>query len=288
MYRDAPPIPCVVGYEVSGVVDAVGAGVAGIAVGDRVCGMPEFGGYSDTVVVPAGQVVHLAEGMSFEEGAAMPVVYLTAHHLMLFTGHLRPGARVLIHSAAGGVGVAAVQLARTRDCVIFGTASPSKHEFLRGLGVQHPIDGSGDWEKAVRDVVGETGLDLVLDAIGGAAWKRGYRLLGPAGRLACFGVSAMSPGKTRNLLAAIRMLLAMPWFSPVRLMTDNKSVTGCNMKQLFARIDILRPQFDALMDLYRAGRIKPHVDRTFRFDEAPAAHHYLHDRKAKGKVLLVP
>jgi NADPH:quinone reductase-like Zn-dependent oxidoreductase len=100
MYPDAPKIPCVVGYEVSGVIDEVGRGVVGLAVGDRVCAMPRFGGYTDTLVVPAAQVFRMPESMSFEEAAALPVVYLTAHHMMLFTGALRPGSRVLIHSAA--------------------------------------------------------------------------------------------------------------------------------------------------------------------------------------------
>src|SRR5580704_13936184 len=144
LYPDAPKIPCVVGYEVSGTVDQVGRGVTGLHEGDRVFAMPKFGGYTDTLVVPRSSVFKMPEKMTFEEAAALPVVYLTAHHAMLFTGNLREGSSVLIHSAAGGVGVAAVQLARSRQCVIFGTASPGKHDFLRELGVQHPIDSGGD------------------------------------------------------------------------------------------------------------------------------------------------
>src|SRR5438094_2232073 len=106
LYPDAPKLPCVVGYEVAGTVDQVGAGVTGFAAGDRVLAMPKFGGYTDVLAVPAGQASKLPDKMSFEEGAAMPVVYLTAHHMMIQTGNLRPGSRVLIHSAAGGVGLA--------------------------------------------------------------------------------------------------------------------------------------------------------------------------------------
>ncbi|MFI5289396.1 MAG: medium chain dehydrogenase/reductase family protein [Polyangia bacterium] len=289
MYPDAPKIPCVVGYEVSGTIDQIGAGASGFQLGDRVFGMPRFGGYSDVVALPAGQVFHMPAKMSFEEAAALPVTYLTAHHMMLFTGNLRPGMKILLHSAAGGVGLAAIQLARAQKCEIFGTASASKHDFLRQEGVAHPIDSAGDVTAQVREILGEAGgLDLVLDPVGGKSWNEGYRLLGPAGRLVAFGASSMSTGKTRNLVAALGLLIKMKWYNPIALMNDNKTVSGVNMGHLFDRLDLLRPQFESLVAMYERGEIAPHVDRTFRFDEAPAAHHYLHDRKAKGKVLLIP
>ena len=145
LYPDAPKLPCVVGYEVSGIVDQIGAGVSGLAVGDRVLAMCKFGGYSDVVVVPDPQIVKMPPQMTFEEGAALPVVYVTAYNMMLFTGNLRPGSSVLIHSAAGGVGLAAIQIAKTRGCKILGIASASKHDFLREQGCQHPIDSGGDY-----------------------------------------------------------------------------------------------------------------------------------------------
>lgn len=289
LYPDAPPLPCVVGYEVAGVVDAIGEGVTDLAVGDRVFGMPKFGGYTDTLVIPALQTFRIPSDMSFEQAAALPVVYLTAYYMMLFTGNLREGSHVLIHSAAGGVGLAAIQLAKTKRCVIYGTASPSKHAFLREQGCDHPIDSNGDWAPAVRSLLGDRdGLDLVLDAVGGPSWKRGYDLLGPAGRLVCFGISGAAKGKTRSLIGAIGQLLQIKKYSPIDLMNDNRTVGGCNMGHLFGRLDLLRPQFEALLELWREGKIVPRVDKTFPFDEAAAAHHYLHDRKAMGKVLLVP
>jgi NADPH:quinone reductase-like Zn-dependent oxidoreductase len=289
LYPDAPKIPCVVGYEVAGTIDQVGEGVTELAVGDRVLGMPRFGGYSDTVVLPAGQAFKMPAAMSFEEGAALPVTYITAHHMMLHVGNLRPGSRVLIHSAAGGVGIAAIQLARARNCVMFGTASPSKHEFLKQEGVQHPIDSGADIEAAVRAIVGERGgLDMILDPVGGRSWTEGYRLLDAGGILVAFGFSSASAGKRRNLLHAVSQFLRIKRYNPMQLMNDNKAVAGVNMGHLFDRLDILRPQFASLIQMYEAGAIKPHIDRTFKFDEAAAAHHYLHDRKAKGKILLVP
>jgi NADPH:quinone reductase-like Zn-dependent oxidoreductase len=288
MYPDAPKIPCVVGYEVAGTVDQVGPGVTTFAVGDRVFGMPKFGGYTDTLVLPALQAFRMPDRMSFEEGAALPVVYLTAHHMMLFTGRLRHGMRVLIYSAAGGVGLAAIQLARAHGCEIFGVASAGKHDFLRQQDVSHVIDAGSDVIAQVRAVVGDRGIDLILDPVGGKSWKENYHLLGPAGRLVAFGVSSITPGKKRSLWSALGMLTKMKWWNPITLMNDNKTVSGVNMGHLFNRLDLLRPQFEALIQMWERGEIRPHVDRTFKFDDAPAAHHYLHDRKARGKVLLAP
>ncbi|MGH9888312.1 MAG: zinc-binding dehydrogenase, partial [bacterium] len=226
--------------------------------------------------------------MTFEEGAAMPVVYLTAHHMMLFSGNLRPRSRVLIHSAAGGVGLAAIELAKTRDCEIYGVASAGKHDFLRERGCQHPIDSAADYAAEVMRATGGKGVDLVLDPVGGKSWSQGYALLAPAGRLVAFGLSAAASGKERNLLHAVLQVMQIKRFSPRTLMDDNKTISGCNMGHLFGEIAMLAEQFEALVALYDANHIHPHVDRSFPFSEAAAAHHHLHDRKAKGKVLLVP
>jgi NADPH:quinone reductase-like Zn-dependent oxidoreductase len=288
LYPDAPKIPCVVGYEVSGVVDQVGPGVTGLAEGDRVFGMPRFGGYTDTLAISAEQVFRLPEKMTFEQGAALPVVYLTAYNMMLFTGTVRPQSSILVHSAAGGVGLAAIQIAKTRGCTIFGTASPGKHDFLRAQGVHHPIDSRGDYAAAVRAVVGDGGVDLILDPVGGKSWTTGFELLAPCGRLVAFGLSAAASGKKRSLFHAASQVMSVKKINPMKLMDENKTVSGTNMGHLFGRLDLLRPQFAALLEMYEAGQIAPHVDRTFPFDEAPAAHHFIHDRKAVGKVLLTP
>jgi NADPH:quinone reductase-like Zn-dependent oxidoreductase len=289
MYPDAPKIPCVVGYEVSGVIDAVGEGVPALREGDRVFGMPRFGGYTDTLVLPHRQVYRMPAKMTFEEGAALPVAYLTAHHMMFVVGNLRVGARILIHSAAGGVGIAAVQLAKTRKAEIFGTASTSKHAFLRELGVAHPLDSSRDVAEQVRAVAGARGVDMILDPVGGPSWREGYDLLAPAGHLVAFGLSAAaSSSKVSSLFSAVGQIVRAPRFSPLALMDANKTVSGVNMGHLFGELDLLAPQFEALLAMYERGEIAPHVDRSFRFDEAAAAHEWLQSRKAKGKVLLVP
>ncbi len=288
LYPDAPKLPCVVGYEVSGVVDAVGKGVSRVATGDRVFGMPRFGGYSDTIVVKEAQAFKMPAAMTFEEAAALPVVYLTAHHMMMFTGNLRRKSRVLIHSAAGGVGLAAIQLAKMRECEIFGIASKSKHAFLAEQGCHHTFDNDADYVTEIRALTEGRGVDLVLDAVGGKSWTQGYDILAPAGRLVAFGLSAAASGKKRSLFHAATQVLQVKKWSPMKLMDDNKQIAGCNMGHLFGELAMLAEQFESLVEMYEAGSIKPHVDCSFKFSEAAAAHHYLHDRKAKGKVLLVP
>jgi NADPH:quinone reductase-like Zn-dependent oxidoreductase len=256
--------------------------------GDRVFGMPRFGGYTDTLVVKEAQAFKMPAAMSFEEAAALPVVYLTAHHMMLFTGNLRPGSRVLIHSAAGGVGLAAIDLAKTRNCEIFGIASKSKHAFITERGCQHAIANEADYVAEIRALTNGRGVDLVLDPVGGKSWTEGYELLAPAGRLVAFGLSAAASGTKRSLLHALGQVIQVKKWSPMKLMDDNRCVQGVNMGHLFGELEMLGQQFEALVGMYEAGQIKPYVDRTFKFSEAAAAHQYLHDRKAKGKVLLLP
>lgn len=287
LYPDAPKLPCVVGYEVSGVVDAVGTGTT-LKEGDRVFAMPKFGGYTDTLVLSGQQAIRMPEAMTFEQAAALPVVYLTAYHMMIYTGNLRPRSKVLLHSAAGGVGLAVLELAKTRDCEVFGIASRSKHEFLRERGCQHPIANEDDYAAYVRAKTGGRGVDLVLDPVGGKSWSDGYDLLAPAGRLVAFGLSAAASGKTRNILHALTQVVRSRSFGPRGLMDDNRTVSGVNMGHLFGEIDMLREELSALVTLFEEGKIAPYVDRTFPFAEAAAAHHYIHDRKARGKVLLIP
>src|SRR3954471_25012528 len=182
-YPDAPPVPCVVGYEVAGEVESVGEGVDGVKVGDRVLAGTEFSGYAELVTVPAAQALPLPKKLSFEEGAAFPVNYGIAYAALVIMGGLREGQRALIHAAAGGVGIAATQIAKLQGAEVFGTASPSKHEAIRGFGVDHTIDyRSENFVKAVRRMTNEKRpLDLVMDAIGGASFGRSFSLLRAGG-----------------------------------------------------------------------------------------------------------
>jgi NADPH:quinone reductase-like Zn-dependent oxidoreductase len=289
LYQDAPKPPMVVGYEVAGVVDAVGPGVDAARVGQRVLALTRFGGHSSAVVVPAEQAVALPERLSFEQGAALPVAYLTAHHMLVYLGNLHAGERVLVHSAGGAVGIAALQIAKARGAEVFGTASAGKHARLRELGYDHLIDyRTADFEAEVKRLTGGQGVHVILDAVGGASFGKSYRSLARTGRLFCFGISALAPDQKRSWFAAARGFLAMPWFHPGRLMLDNKSVAGVNLGHLWSEPAVMQGQLAELLRLVEAGTLEPLVDGAYPFDRAADAHRRMQERGNLGKVVLTP
>jgi len=290
LYPDAPKLPAVMGYEVAGDIDQVGTGVARTP-GEKVLALTHFGGHSDVVAVPAVQAITLPDGMSYEEGAAVPVNYLTAYQMLLQMGSLKRGERVLIHSAAGGVGLAAVDLCKLVGAEMFGTASPSKHALLRERGVAHTIDyHSRDYETEVKRLTGGRGVHIVLDAMGGKHWKKGYRCLAPTGRLVMFGLSNAATGKSRSRLSLIWTLARTPMFSfpPPRLINDNRALIGVNLGHMLDEQELLLSWMKDLLGWYREGKIHPTVGARFPFAEAAAAHHFIQDRKNVGKVVLIP
>jgi NADPH:quinone reductase-like Zn-dependent oxidoreductase len=288
LYPDAPPLPAVVGYEVAGLVDAVGEGVTRFAPGDRVIGLCRFGGYADVVVLPESQVFAMPERLSFEQAAAVPVNYLTAWLMLVELGNLKPQHTVLVHSVAGGVGQAAVQICRWRGARVIGTASASKHERLREGGVAACLDPSGDLAAFVREHTDRRGADIVLDAAGGRSFRRSYDVLAPMGRLFLFGISSLAPGERRNLLAVRRGLVGMSRFGPVELMNDNRGVLGVNLGHLWQEIDRLGDAMAEILAHCAAGRFVPVIDSTVPLADAAQAHARLQSRASFGKVLLVP
>jgi NADPH:quinone reductase-like Zn-dependent oxidoreductase len=294
MYPDAPKPPSVVGYEVAGTVESVGEGVTDLALGDRVLAGTRFDGYAELVVAKAVDVIPLPEGLSFEQGAAIPVNYATAYAGLVIMGGLREGDRVLIHAAAGGVGTAATQIARNIGAEVFGTASASKHEAIRAQGVDHPIDyRNTDFEAAVNELTAAEGIDVALDAIGPSSFRKDYRLLRPGGRLICFGMSEVQTGTGRNLPGVMKGLASMttatmPWWKSVGILNENKGVFGLNMLSWWkAEGSINRAIYPLRGDL-EAGRLVPVVSQAFPFEQAAAAHRFIHERRNVGKVVLVP
>lgn len=291
LYPDAPKLPCVVGYEVAGTVDAVGEGVTNFSPDDAVLAFSRFGGYSDTVCVPAAQCLARPAGMSVDEAASLPVNYITAYQMLVACGRVRKGDRVLIHQAAGGVGLAALDLCRMFGAETFGTASEPKHAFLQERGLNHPIDyRHHDFADAVRDLTGGRGVNLILDPVGGDSWRKGWELLAPTGRLIMFGFSSMASDEKQSLRRVLESLLRTPWFkfNPLNLMNSNKGIIGVNLGHLWDEVDMLRGWIDEVLEWYTQGHIRPHVDRVFSFDEAADAHAYIEARRNVGKVLLRP
>ncbi len=289
LYPDAPPLPCVVGYEAAGTVDAVGPGVTDRAVGDRVLCLTRFGGYSDTLVVPVANATPMPDAMGFEAAAAIPVNYLTAWLMLVRLGNVQAGERVLVHAAAGGVGQAALQICRWRGAEVIGTASAGKHERLLEAGVAHCIDyNTQDFEAEVKRITDGKGVGIVLDAVGGKSFHKSYRSLGSMGRLYCFGASSFAPGKTRSIVAALKGLASMGRFGVMAMMNDNRGAHGVNLGHLWHEADALRAMLTEIVALVADGTFAPVVDATFPFDRAAEAHAYLQDRKNFGKVLLTP
>ena len=286
LYPDAPKPPMVMGYEVAGTVDRLGAGVSTPHVGSRVVASTRFGGQSELAVAASDNVFGLPDDWSFEQGAALPVVYLTAHHLLVRVAAARAGETVLVHAAAGGVGLAVAELGKILGLRVIGLAGAGKHPVLREYGVQ-PLDSADPrwWEAARR--LAPRGVDIVLDGVG-ASWRRGYDLLAPAGRLVMYGVSDLIGGPKRSLLRVLWRLVRFPRFGPLGLMNNNRTVAGVNLGHLWNARELMAPQLAALVAYARAGQIRPRVDRSFRFSEAPAAHRYIHERRNIGKVVLVP
>jgi synaptic vesicle membrane protein VAT-1 len=290
LYPDAPKRPCVVGYEVAGVVDRLGEGVPEPAAGSRVLALTHFGGHADVVCVPAGQVLPIPDAMSFEEAAAIPVNYITAYHMLFRVAGIRPGERVLVHMAAGGVGTAALQLCRTvADVEVFGTASAAKHEALRAEGCAHPIDyHATDYAAEVGRLTGGEGVDIVLDALGGNDWRKGLKLLRPCGRLVTFGFANMTSGQRRRPVRMAAQLLGIPIMTPLQLMNHNRTVSGVNIGHLWGQVALLREELQAVLALWDQGQIKPRIDASYPFTEAAAAHQRILQRQNIGKVLLTP
>ena len=290
-YPDLPPMPVVPGYEVAGRVDAVGNGLETDWIGRDVLALTRFGGYTDVVCVPEAQVFTRPAGMSAREGAALPVNYLTAYQLTVVMGSLKPGETVLVHSAGGGVGLAAVQIARRIGAGVIGTASAGKHDFLKSQGVEACIDYTReDFEARAREITEGRGVELALDAVGGKSFQKSFRALAPTGRLGMFGMSSATPGKRRSLLAIARTLVATPWlrFNPPALMNANKGVFGVNLGHLWGESERIRAWMETLLAWYQEGSLRPVLDASFPLERAAEAHHHIQDRKNVGKVLLIP
>ena len=274
LYPDAPKLPAVVGYEVAGTV---------AGSGERVLAGTRFGGYASRVVVGERDVVPLPDRLSFEQGAAIPVNYSTAWAGLVRYGSLRAGERVLVHAAAGGVGIAATQIAKRHGAEVYGTASASKHAVIRALGVDVALDyRRRGWERGLPK------FDVIMDAIGGGSFRTSYGLLAPGGRLVAFGASSLTTGEKRNPMTALKAVALMPRFNLIRQMSASKAVIGLNMLRLWDHAGTLKPWIDPLVELMEDGTIQPVVAEAVPFDRAPEAHRILAERRNVGKVVLVP
>ena len=294
LYPDAPKTPCVLGYEVAGEIESVGDGVTKHKVGDRVVAGTRFGGQAELVVTREHDALPLPESLSFEQGAAFPVNYGTAYAALMIMGGLREGDRVLIHAAAGGVGIAATQIARNAGAEIFGTASPSKHDAIREQGVTHAIDyRSTDFEAEVNRLTDGDGVDVIIDAMGPTSFRKDYRLLRQGGRLIMYGLSEATNESGRDLRKAISSLAripfaTLPWWKSAGALSENKGVFGLNMLTWWDREGSLDRMIEPLMAGVVEGTYQPVIAASFPFERAGEAHRFIAERRNIGKVVLFP
>src|SRR5512132_3468745 len=294
MYPDSPKVPCVVGYEVAGEVESVGDGVESVELGDRVLAGTRFNGQAELVTVRENMVYDLPERLSFEEGAAFLVNYATAQAGLVVMGGLKKGERVLIHAAAGAVGISATQIAKRLGAEVFGTASVSKHDAIREQGVDHPIDyRNQDFAEEVRRITGREGIDVAFDALGPSSFRKDYRLLRPGGRLIMYGVAELHEGTSRSMPAFARSLVrrpcaTVPWWKSLSILNENKGVFGLNMLHWWDREGDLTRITGPLIEELDSGDLEPVVAEAFPFERAGDAHRFIAERRNIGKVVLVP
>ncbi|MCL7976065.1 MAG: zinc-binding dehydrogenase [marine benthic group bacterium] len=295
LYDTVPPRPYSPGFEIAGVVTRVGEGaVRGSGEkwreGDACVGLLRHGGYARDVVLPTRNVFERPEGLSAVEAAAAPVVFLTAHVCLFESARIREGETALILGAAGGVGTAAVQLARGAGLRVIGTAgTEAKRRFVTDqLGAEACFDSRGDWEPGVAAHAGERGIDVALDAVGGNATRSCQRLLAPLGRIVFYGLSDAMPGRSRNWLRAARAWLNTPRFHPLSLIKPGIGISGVHLLHLHAQEELLREHLGRILDDVASGRLRAVVDRSFPLtrEGAVAAHRYIHERRNLGKVVL--
>jgi synaptic vesicle membrane protein VAT-1 len=294
LYLATPKTPCVLGYEVAGVVETIGEGVSGFTIGQRVMAGTQFGGQAELATARARDVLPMPEHLSFEEGAAFCVNYATAYAALIIMGGLRERDRVLIHAAAGGVGTAATQIARNAGAEIYGTASAAKHEAIMAQGVHHPIDyRNADFQSEVRRLTSGQGVDVILDAMGPTSFRKDYRILRPGGRLIMYGLSEALNENGRNIRATLSSLLriptsTMPWWNAGRLLNQNRGVFGLTLLSWWRREGGMDRITSPLLSDLQSRRLMPVVARSFPFDRAGDAHRYLAERRNIGKVVLTP
>lgn len=292
LYPDAPSKPCVVGYEVSGVVCSTGDEINGEWEGKEVIAITHFKGQAGQVSVHRDQVFEKPKELSFEQAAAIPVNYITAYVLVKVMGSLQSWESILIHNAGGGVGLAVLDLAKHIGAVTYGTASRHKHGFLHKRGLDYTIDyRNEDWFEVLMLLTDGKGVELITDPLGGKEWKRSYKALRATGRLGMFGISSASRGTKGGITGMWNMLktvVQMPFYHPLPLLDKNRGVFGVNLGHLWNEKGKAQTWTTQILKGVKEGWLQPHVDKTFAFDEITEAHRYIEERRNIGKVILVP
>jgi NADPH:quinone reductase-like Zn-dependent oxidoreductase len=288
LYQDAPPLPAVLGYEVVGRVSKVGSKVKNFQIGQRVVALTRFGGYAEYAITDERAAVSVPEEMDMGVAAAIATQYCTAYYCAYEMAPLFEGQHVLVQAAAGGVGIALVQMAKNKGCVVYGTAgSEDKVRFLRELGVDHPINYKNtDFETYVKKLRGKEGLDVIFDSLGGKAVKKGFNLLGSGGRIVCLGVGSRA-NKAKGIINDLSLALGFGIYSPIQYLLNSKGMIGVNMLRLADnKPDTLQRCMKNVSNLIINKELNPHVGGKFSHTELAKAHDFLGGRGSIGKIIV--
>lgn len=283
--------PITPGFEFAGKITALGEGVTGWQVGDAVFGVRLFGGYASQLCTPAYQVWPLPQGWSMAEAAGFPAVFFTAYHALYQQMRLKPGMKILVHSAAGGVGTALLQLGKVAGCEMTGVVGSShKTATAKASGADHVIDKSTQdlWKEAER--IAPEGFDVVLDANGYATLRESWAHVRPTGKIVIYGFHTMLPksGGKLNWPKLVWGWLKTPRFNPIDLPNQNKSIVSFNLSFLFNRRDLLEEGMQDMLRWIAEGKLKPPVTRTFPLAQAADAHKAIESGMSVGKLILIP
>ncbi len=288
VYPGIPDPPFVPGIECSGIIESIGKEVKSVKPGDRVMVFSKQGTYADFVCTREEFVVRMPSRMSFSLGAALMVTYCSAYHGLITLANLRRGDRVLIHAGAGGVGSAAIQVAKLRGAEVFATVgSDEKLDVALSQGADHAVNyRSEDFSAYVKSRTGGYGLDVIMDSVAGAVFQKGWKLLAPMGRYVIFGFASVTGRSTISRIKALGESLRMPLIFPPSLVSKNISLAGFNLYFLAHKHAYIRGIMKTILRWHAEKKIRPLLGRTFPFHQVVEAHSFLQSRKSIGKVLI--
>jgi NADPH2:quinone reductase len=275
------------GYDVVGRVSAIGVDVVSVKAGDRVTALTRFGGYAEYALAEENVVFKVPKELPAGAAVALATQYSTAYYLSHTMANLQESDTVLIHAAAGGVGTALTQLALSKKCTVFGTCStPEKMDYLRKNGVQYPINYKReDFEDTIKTVLGKKGLDAIFDPVGGKSVKKGYRLLGPGGRLFSFGISSMNDSK--SFFGKLKVVAQFGIYHPLQFLSNANGIVGVNILKVGEeRPDKLAKAMEAVVQMTEKGILKPHVGGEYSVSKLAEAHNFLELGKSTGKIVV--
>lgn len=287
LYKAAPPLPAVLGYDVVGTISEIGDEVKHVKVGDRVTALTRFGGYAEYAIAESNVVFKIPELLAPGIAVALATQYSTAYYLSSTIANLQENDKVLIHAAAGGVGTALTQMALHKKCLVFGTCSSNKKiDYLKKNGVHFPINYKlEDFEVAIRKIIGKEGLDVIFDPVGGKSVKKGFRLLGAGGRICSFGISSMN--NATNIFGKLKVVSQFGLFHPLQFLSQSKGIIGTNILKVGEdKPHKIANAMEAVIQMNHDKIIAPFIGGEYSINELAEAHQFLESRKSMGKIVV--